>query len=170
MKERAGEHFEQLMGDGRVGDFFRTISIAACDKIAVWAQTAADRLRRRGEGNGSGTPAVDALLCVADAATGYASPGGGRSGPPPASRDVASLTVDIPEMRQIGEALSRPLPAAKDGRVSAAVARGKSTTRRGTKKPNGTAQKPGAAAEQAGHLRRGGAAEPQQQNHKLSKR
>ncbi|MGY1548261.1 DUF6884 domain-containing protein [Streptomyces sp. MN6] len=170
MKERAGEHFEQLMGDGRVGDFFRKVSIAVCDKIAGWAQAAADRLRRRDEGKGLVAPAVDALRCVADAATGYASPGGGRSGPPPASRDGASLTVDIPEMRQIGEALSRQLPAAKNGRVSAAVARGKSTTRRGTKKPNGTAQKPGAAAEQAGHLRRGDAAEPQQQSHKLSKR
>lgn len=174
MKERAGERFDRLMGDGRVGEFLRKVSIAACDKVAGWAQAAADRLRRRGEGNGSDAPAADALRGVADAATGYASPSGGRSGPPPASRDAASTTVDIPAMRQIGEALSRPLPAAKDGRgprVSAAAARGKSTTatRRGTKKPNGAAKKPGAAAEQAGHLRRGGA-EPQQQNHRPTQR
>ncbi|MFE7940560.1 hypothetical protein ACFU46_24785 [Streptomyces griseoincarnatus] len=172
MKERAGERFDRLMGDHRVGEFFRKVSIAACDKVAGWAQAAADRLRRRGEGNGPDAPDADALRGVADAATGYASPGGGRSGPPPASRDAASATVDIPAMRQIGEALARPLPAAKDGRgarVSAAAARGKSTTRRGTKKPNGTAKKPGTAAEQAGHLRRGGA-EPQQQNHKPTQR
>ncbi|PNV30904.1 hypothetical protein C1708_33030 [Streptomyces sp. DH-12] len=172
MKERAGERFDRLTGDGRVGEFFRKVSIAACDKVAGWAQAAANHLRRRAEGNGSDAPAADALRGVADAATGYASPGGGRSGLPPASRDAASATVDIPAMRQIGEALARPLPAAKDGRgarVSAAAARGKSTTRRGTKKPNGTAKKPGAAAEQAGHLRRGGT-EPQQQNHKPTQR
>lgn len=75
-------------------------------------------------------------------------------------------------MRQLGDALSRPLPATKDGRgarVSTAAARGKSTFRRGTKKPSGTTKKPGAAAEQAGHLCRGGA-EPQQQNHKPMQR
>jgi hypothetical protein len=172
MKERAGERFDRLMGDRRVGEFFRKVSIAACDKVARWAQAAADRLRRRGEGNSSDAPAADALRAVADAANGYTSPGEGRSGPPPASRDAASATVDIPAMRQIEEALSRPLPAAKDGRgprVSAAAARGKSTTRRGTKKPNGTTEKPGAAAEQAGYLRRGGA-EPQQQNHRPTQR
>ncbi|MFF9336745.1 hypothetical protein [Streptomyces albogriseolus] len=89
-----------------------------------------------------------------------------------ASRDAASVTVDIPAMPQGGEALSRPLPAANDGRgarVSATAARGKSTTRRGTKKPNVTAKRPGAAAEQDGHLRRDGA-EPQQQNHKPPQR
>ncbi|WP_436942600.1 hypothetical protein [Streptomyces sp. SudanB66_2053] len=148
-----------------------TYTRAPCDKVAGWAQAAANHLRRRAEGNGSDAPAADALRGVADAATGFASPGGGRSGPPPASRDAASATVNIPAMR-VGEALARPLPAAKDGRgarVSAAAARGKSTTWRGTKKPNGTAKKPGAAAEQAGHLRRGGA-EPQQQNHKPTQR
>ncbi|POX58841.1 hypothetical protein C3492_35505 [Streptomyces sp. Ru62] len=165
MKERAGEHFDRLMGDHRVGEFFRKVSIAACDKVAGWAQAAADRLRQRGEGNGPDAPAADALRGVADAATGYASP----SGPPSASRDAASATVDIPALRQLGEALSRPLPAAKAGRVSAAAARGKSTTRRGSKKPNGIAKKPGAAAKQAGHLRRGGA-ESQQQNHRPTQR
>ncbi|MFC9164420.1 hypothetical protein ACFTZ8_26875 [Streptomyces fungicidicus] len=164
MKERAGERFDRLMGDHRVGDFFRKVSIAACEKVAEWAQAAADRLRRRG----SDEPAADALRDVADTATAYASPGEGRSGPPLASRNAASVMVDIPAMRQLGEALARPLPAAKDGRgarVSTAAARGKSTTRRGTKKPNGIAKKPGAAAEQAGHLPRG-SAESQQQSYK----
>ncbi|WP_281944646.1 hypothetical protein [Streptomyces olivaceus] len=172
MRERAGEHFDRLMGDTRVGEFFRKVSIAACEKVAGWAQAAADRLRRRGEVNGPGAPAADALRSVADAATAYASPSGSRSGPPPAPRDGASITVDIPEMQKLGEALSRPLPGARDGRgarVSTAAARGKSTTRRGTKKPTGTTKKPGAAAEQAGHLRRGGA-ESQQQNHKPTQR
>ncbi|WP_086682106.1 hypothetical protein [Streptomyces pseudogriseolus] len=158
MRERAGERFDQLMGDHRVGEF-------------EWAQAAANHLRRRGEENGRETPAADALHDVADVTTAFASPSGGRSGPP-ASWDVSSVMVDIPEMRQIEEALSGPLSAARDGRctrVSAAAARGKSTTRRGTKKPDGTAKKPG-AAEQAGHLRRSGAAEPQQQNHKPTKR
>ncbi|WTC60935.1 DEAD/DEAH box helicase family protein (plasmid) [Streptomyces cellulosae] len=172
MRERAGERFDQLMGDHRVGEFFRRVSIAVCEKVAEWAQAAADHLRRRGEENGRKTLAADALQDVADVATAFASPSGGRSGLPPASRDAASATVDIPAMRQIGEALARPLPAVKDGRgarVSAAAARGKSTTRRGTRKPNGTAKKPGAAAEQAGHLRRNGA-KPQQQNHKPTQR
>ncbi|MFG3415833.1 DUF6884 domain-containing protein [Streptomyces althioticus] len=157
MKERAGEQFDRLMGDGRVGEFFLKVSIAACDKVAGWAQAAADRLRRQGERDGADVPAADALRDVVHTTTAYASPGGDRSGPPPASRDAASTTVGIPAMRRIEEALSRPLPGAKDGRgalVSAAAARGKSTTRRGTKKPNGTAK--GAAAEQAGHLRRDG--------------
>ncbi|MCH0567927.1 hypothetical protein I3F60_01370 [Streptomyces sp. MUM 136J] len=76
-------------------------------------------------------------------------------------------------MRQLGEALARPLPGARDGRdtrVSTAAARGKSTTRGTAKKPNGAAKKkPGDSAEQAGHLRRGGA-EPQQQNRKPTQR
>ncbi|WP_435613688.1 hypothetical protein, partial [Streptomyces sp. bgisy159] len=127
MRERAGEHFDRLMGDIRVGEFFRKISINACEKVAGWAQAGADRLRRRGERKDADAAAADALPNVADAATGYSSPppGGGRSGPPLASRDTASATVDIPAMRQLGEALSRPLPGAKDGRgprVSAAAA------------------------------------------------
>lgn len=173
MRERAGEHFERLMGDNRVGEFFRKVSINACEKIAGWAQAGADRLRRRGEEKGGDAPAADALRDVADTASSYSSPGGGRSGPPPASRDTASTTVDIPAMRQIGEALARPLPGAKDGRgtrVSTAAARGKSTTRGAAKKSNGsTKKKSGGAAEQAGHLRRA-AADPQQQNPKPTQR
>ncbi|WP_437065423.1 hypothetical protein [Streptomyces sp. enrichment culture] len=150
MRERAGEHFDRLMGDGRVGEFFRKVSIRACEKVAHWAQTAADRLRRKGEEKDSDAPAAGALRDLADASTAYSSTAGGRSGPPPASQDTASATVDIPAMRQLGEALSRPLPGAKDGRgprVSTAAARGRSTTRRGAKKLS-------SSAEQAEHLRR----------------
>ncbi|MFE4539678.1 hypothetical protein ACFRKB_32210 [Streptomyces scopuliridis] len=173
MRERAGEHFERLMGDNRVGEFFRKVSINVCDRVAGWAQAAADRLRRRGEGKTSDAPAADALRDVADAASAYSSPGGGRSGPPPTSRDTASTTVDIPAMRQIGEALARPLPGAKDGRgtrVSTAAARGKSTTRGAAKKSGGsTKKKSGGSTEQAWHLRRA-AADPQQQNPKPTQR
>ncbi|MGC5000587.1 DUF6884 domain-containing protein [Streptomyces sp. DT195] len=169
MRARAGEHFERLMGDNRVGEFFRKVSINACEKVAGWAQAGADRLRRRGEEN---TPAADALRDVANAASTYSSPDAGRGGPPLASRDTASTTVDIPEMRQLGEALSRPLPGARDGRgarVSMAAARGKSTTRGSVKKTGGSGKKAGGAAEQPGHLRRDGA-DPQQQNPKPSQR
>ncbi|MDI3101844.1 hypothetical protein QJ054_32900 [Streptomyces sp. AN-3] len=48
MKERAGEHFDRLMGDGRVGEFLRKVSIAACDKVAGWAPAAAGRGQRIG--------------------------------------------------------------------------------------------------------------------------
>ncbi|WP_413754788.1 hypothetical protein [Streptomyces sp. MMBL 11-3] len=61
-------------------------------------------------------------------------------------------------MRQIGEALARPLPGTKDSRgprVSTATAREKPTTRRGTKKPSGTTEQPE-------HPRRSGTANQQQ--------
>ncbi|MEJ1202806.1 MULTISPECIES: hypothetical protein [unclassified Streptomyces] len=165
MKERAGERFDRLMGDGRVGEFFRKVSIAICDKVAELAKAGADRLRRRSKEIDTDAPAADALRDVADTATAYGSPGRSRSGPPPASRDAASTTVDIPAMRQLGEALSRPLPVAGRGgdgpRVSTAAARRKSTTR-------GAARKPSGSAEQAGHLRRSGT--DQQQGHKPTQR
>ncbi|WP_186779882.1 DEAD/DEAH box helicase family protein [Streptomyces salinarius] len=173
MKERAGERFNQLMGDHRVGEFFRKVSINACEKIAGWAQAGADRLRRRGEEKRTDAAAADALRDVADAASTYSSPGGGRGGTPPAERGAVATTVDIPEMRKLGAALSRPLPGARDGRgtrVSTAAARGKSTTRGTVKKPGGSGKKKaGGTAEQAGHLRRGGT-DPQQQNPKPSQR
>ncbi|MCX4682553.1 hypothetical protein OG413_46065 [Streptomyces sp. NBC_01433] len=153
MRERAGEHFDRLMGDNRVDGFFRKVSINVCEKVAGWAQAAADRLRRRGEGKEADAPAADALRNVADAAADYSSPGGGRSGPPPASRDTASTTVDIPAMRKMGEALDRPMPGAAK-RVSAAAARGRSTTT--GKRPVKGAKKSANGSEQAGHLRRSG--------------
>jgi hypothetical protein len=126
MWERAGEHFERLLGDNRVGEFFRKVSINACEKVAGWAQAGADRLRRRGVEKGTDAAAADALRDVADAASAYSS-SGGRGGTPPAARGATATTVDIPEMRKLGAALSRPLPGARDGRstrVSTAAARG----------------------------------------------
>ncbi|MBW1603530.1 hypothetical protein JJV70_15740 [Streptomyces sp. JJ66] len=173
MRERAGEHFERLLGDNRVGEFFRKVSINACEKVAGWAQAGADRLRRRGEERGADAAAANSLGDVADAASAYSSSGGGRVGTPPAERGATATTVHIPEMRKLGAALSRPLPGARDGRgarVSTAAARGKSTTRGAVKKPGGSGKKKeGGSAEEAGHLRRGGT-DPQQQNPKPSQR
>ncbi|MFF4902535.1 DUF6884 domain-containing protein [Streptomyces sp. NPDC001068] len=163
IKERAGEQFDRLMEDNRVGEFFRKVSIKACEKVAGWAQAGADWLRRRGEG--ADAPGVEALRNVADTATAYRTPGGRRNGPPPpAAREPASATVDIPAMNQLGEALSRPMPGARDGRgtrVSAAAARGKSTTLAAAMGLGSGKKKPGGPTEQAGHLRRSGA-DPQQ--------
>ncbi|MFJ8194722.1 hypothetical protein ACIQ8D_33980 [Streptomyces sp. NPDC096094] len=165
MKERAGERFDRLMRDGCVGEFFRKVSIAVCDKVAELAKAGADRLRPRSKEIDTDAPAADALRDVAVTATAYGSPGGGRSGSQPASRDAASITVAIPAMRQLGEALSRPLPVAGRGgdgpRVSTAAARRKSTTR-------GAARKPSGSAEQAGRLRRSGT--DQQHGHKPIRR
>ncbi|WP_198668344.1 hypothetical protein [Streptomyces triticisoli] len=122
-------------------NFFRRVSLRACEKIAEWAQAGADRLRRGGEAD---TEHGRDLRRLGGAASSYSSPGRGR---PPASPS----TVDIPEMRKLGEAPARPLPGAEDGRrprVSTTAARGKPTTRRGAKKPSGS-------TEQAEHLRRG---------------
>ncbi|WP_406511009.1 hypothetical protein [Streptomyces sp. NBC_00212] len=156
MKERAGEHFGKLMADGRVSDFVRRVSIAACEKVAGWAQAAADKLRGsddRGTDRREELPSAEALLRLRDAALEYRGPrraGGGGTEPP------ANGAVDIPAMRKMGEALNRPMPGAKRG-VSAAAARGRSTTtKQGGKKPA-----PGNGTEQAGHLRRGSAEQPQ---------
>ncbi|MBX7471248.1 hypothetical protein K1Y80_34890 [Streptomyces sp. MAG02] len=156
MAERAGEHFDRLMADSRVANFVRRVSIKACDKVAEWAASAADRLRAsddRGAEQGGKLPSAEALLRLGDAALDYRGPrraGGG--GTPPSSNGGAT---DIPAMRAMGEALSKPLPGAKRG-VSAAAARGRSTTTKRGKKPT-----PGGSTEQAGHLRRGGAEQQQ---------
>jgi hypothetical protein len=145
------------MGDGRVGDFVRRISLRACEKIAGWAQVAADRLRRTGdpEAQGRALPSTDALLQLGDAAREYS--GHRPSAAPPPSRPAngaAPNTVDIPVMRKLGEALNRPMPGTTK-RVSSAAARGRSTTGKAG------APKPAPSADQAGHLRRSGA-DPQQ--------
>ncbi|MFE1075165.1 SNF2-related protein [Streptomyces sp. NPDC058783] len=158
MKERAGEHFGKLMADGRVADFVRRISLKACEKVAGWAQAAADKLRRpdeRGTDKREELPSAEALLRLGDAALEYRGPRRAGGGTPPSANGAAD-TVDIPSMRRMGEALDRPMPGTKRN-VSAAAARGRSTTtKRGGKKPA-----PGNGAEQAGHLRRGGAEQPQ---------
>ncbi|MFD8268509.1 SNF2-related protein [Streptomyces althioticus] len=156
MKERAGEHFGKLMADGRVGDFVRRVSIAACEKVAGWAQAAADKLRRpeeRGTEGREELPSAEALLRLGDAALEYRGPRRAGGGTPPSAKGADP--VDIPEMRKMGEALNRPMPGAKRG-VSAAAARGRSTT---TKR--GKRSAPSGSSEQAGHLRRGSAEQTQ---------
>lgn len=164
IKERAGEHIDKLMADGRVSNFVRRVSIRACEKVAGWAQAAADKLRRpdergtyeRGTDKREGLPSAETLLRLGDAALEYSGPRHRGGGTPPPPTNGAANPVDIPAMRKMGEALNRPMPGAKRG-VSTAAARGRSTTtaKKGGKKPapNGT--------EQAGHLRRGGAEQPQ---------
>ncbi|MFD8415502.1 hypothetical protein ACFV2Q_27695 [Streptomyces sp. NPDC059650] len=150
MKERAGDRFDQLLSDRRVGGFFRQISVRACEKIGDWAHSAADRLRGRDR-----LPSAEALLHLGDAAFTYGNPRRGvQSAPPPASAEGPAV-VDVPAMRRMGEALAKPMPGARPT-VSAAAARGRSTTvRRSGKKPAA------GGTEQADHLRRGGPEQPQ---------
>ncbi|UQI49853.1 hypothetical protein M1P56_35790 (plasmid) [Streptomyces sp. HU2014] len=158
IKERAGEHFDKLMGDGRVADFVRRVSIGVCEKVAGWAQAGADRLRRNDD-RGTGLPSAEALLRLGDAAFEYRGPrraDGGGTPPPNPPANGAAGPVDIAALRRMGEALNRPMPGAKRG-VSTAAARGRSTT---TAKRGGKKAAPG-GAEQAGHLRRGAAEQPQ---------
>ena len=158
MKERAGEHFGKLMTDGRVADFVRRVSITACEKVAVWAQAAADKLRRpdeRGTDKREELPSAEALLRLGAAAFEYRGPQRAAGGGTPQYANGVADPVDIPAMRRMGEALNRPMPGAKRG-VSAAAARGRSTTTKRGKKPAA-----GDSAEQAGHLRRSGAEQPQ---------
>ncbi|UZI33994.1 hypothetical protein [Streptomyces sp. VB1] len=155
IKERAGEHFGKLMKDKGVSDFVRRVSLRVCEKIAGWAQTGADRLRqddkRSTEQRDEVFPSAEALLRLGDAAFDYR---GLRSdgGAPLTSLPVnqAPDVNNIPAMRKMGEALNRPLPG-RD-RVSAATARGRSTT---TGKPRAKgAKKSASGGDQAGHLRR----------------
>ncbi|MFE4574597.1 DEAD/DEAH box helicase family protein [Streptomyces chartreusis] len=172
LKERAGEKFDQLRNDNRVGEFFRKISLKVCEKIAELAQKGADRLRgadQRGSGALRGLPSADALLRLGDAAAAYSSPRPGPGGAAaPTGSGPAGGQPDIPAMRKMGEALSRPLPTAANGGrntarqgggiVSTSAARGRSTTvKRRTKGP---AEGP----EQAGPLRHDGG--EQQKNRK----
>lgn len=155
------------MGDGRVADFFRRVLIRACEKIAGWAQAGADKLRRddeRGPEQRRDPPSVEALLQLGDAALAYSSARRG-DGASPWSTTGRSGALDIPEMRAMGEALSRPLLAAKASptepgqangpRVSAAAARGRSTTVK--RNPKGPAN----GVEQAAHLRLGSSKQKQ---------
>ncbi|WP_042404418.1 hypothetical protein [Streptacidiphilus carbonis] len=152
MRERAGERFDQLMADSRVADYVRRVSIRVCEKVAGWAQGAADRLRRteehttdeRGE-----LPSAEALLRLGNAAIQYSGAPRGDGGTPTRPAASAVEPVNIPALRKMGEALNRPMPANRG--VSTAAARGRSTTtaKRGGKKARTE------GAEQPGHLRRG---------------
>lgn len=162
IKERAGEHFGKLMADSRVSDYVRRASIRVCEKVAKSAQAGADRLRRpdeRGTDKREDLPSAEALLRLGDPALEYRGSrrGDGGAPPPPPPANGAARSVDIPAMRKMGEALNRPLPAGTKRGVSTVAARGRSAT---TAKRGGKKAAPG-GTEQAGHLRRGGAEQPQ---------
>ncbi|MGW6651205.1 DEAD/DEAH box helicase family protein [Streptomyces rubiginosohelvolus] len=157
IKARAGEHLGKLMEDGRVADFLRRTSLRVCERVAGWAQAGADRLRRdgeRGQEQRAALPSADALLRLGDAALAYRSPRGGGSTPPPAS-DVTDVNK-VEALRRMGDALVRPMPGAGK-RVSAAAARGRSTTTVNRPLPSAAKMKPANdSSDQAGHLRRNG--------------
>ncbi|MFF0170232.1 SNF2-related protein [Streptomyces prasinus] len=160
IKERAGERFGKLMADSRVSDYVRRVSIRVCEKVAKLAQAGVDRLRRpdeRGTDKREELPSAEALLRLGDAALEYRGSRRGDGGTPPPLANGVAKPVDIPAMRKMGEALNRPLPAGTKRGVSTAAARGRSTT---TAKRGGKKAAPG-GTEQAGHLRRGGAEQPQ---------
>ncbi|MDA5279944.1 SNF2-related protein [Streptomyces sp. Isolate_45] len=147
LKIRAGEHFDRLMGDERVGSFVRDLSARVCDKIATLAVAGADWLRRDHEGGrNTNQPSAEALLRLGDAAHAFSTPQADKRKP--------GVIVDVPAMRKMGEALARPMPSAR--KVSASAARSRSKTgQRPTKKS------PSAGTDQTAHLRRGGPDQPQ---------
>ncbi|MFI9186889.1 hypothetical protein ACIGXG_32245, partial [Streptomyces goshikiensis] len=141
-----------LLGDKRAGGFLRELSARACDKIAGLAQAAARKLRGedgRADERGGALPSAEALLRLGDAATAFSDSRRGPGGTPPPSGS-ASDQPDIPAMRKMGEALAKPMPARP--KVSAAAARGRSTTAKRSPVKKSGADK---TTEQAGHLRRG---------------
>ncbi|MFF2572694.1 SNF2-related protein [Streptomyces sp. NPDC058084] len=153
IRKRAGDQFDKLLGDKRASGFLRELSARACDKIAELAQAAARKLRGengRADERGGPLPSAEVLLRLGDATTAFSAPRRGSGGTPP-STGGATDRPDIPAMRAMGEALAKPMPGARP-KVSAAAARGKSTTakRSPVKKP-GTDK----TTEQASHLRRG---------------
>ncbi|MGW4048881.1 hypothetical protein [Streptomyces sp. NPDC004721] len=96
IKDRAGEHFDRLKNDNRVGEFFRKVSLKVCEKVAEWAQAGADKLRRPDERDTEATtelPSAEALLRLGDAAFTYSSPRRAPAAtprpPPPAGRPTS---------------------------------------------------------------------------------
>ncbi|MFI8265551.1 hypothetical protein [Streptomyces sp. NPDC085665] len=147
---RAGEQLDRLLGDERAAGFLRELSALACDKIAELAQAAARKLRgedARGADRGGDLPSAATLLRLGEAAGTFSTPRRGRGGRRSAPADRGPDRLGIPAMRKMGEALAKPMPEVRRT-VSAAAARGRSTTKRYAKKPASD------TAEQAGHLRR----------------
>ncbi|MFF2119320.1 hypothetical protein ACFVXH_18540 [Kitasatospora sp. NPDC058184] len=141
---RAGEYAGRLFADHRVSEFLRNVSIHACETIARLAQRGSDRLRR----GQIALPSAEALLVLGNAAGAYSLSARRQDGGPNAG--TPSITVDVPELRRMGEALQRPGPtAAQPGSVSARAATARSA-RTSPRRPTA------AAGERPAHLRRGG--------------
>lgn len=163
LKDRAGEHFGRLVGDGRVADFFRTVSVRVCERVAEWAQAGAERLRQGGKSSpwrAGDLPSSRALLRLAKVASSYSAERNGHRSVSGASSPGVPGALDVPALRRMGEALGRPMPGRPEaGRhISSAAARGRSTT---------TGRAPARSGDQAGHLRRVG---PEQQPSRTPKR
>ncbi|MGW2680909.1 Eco57I restriction-modification methylase domain-containing protein [Streptomyces sp. NPDC001436] len=126
IKRQTGVHLQQLMGDGRVGAWWKKTSIRICERIADLAMRAADRLR------GDAPEPAACMDRLHRAAERY-----GRLAVPP--RDDESELQK--RMRKLGDGL-----AASQVKVNAARAR--STTVRKPPKPRD------APADQPGYLRR----------------
>ncbi|MFJ6617918.1 hypothetical protein ACIQOW_10165 [Kitasatospora sp. NPDC091335] len=130
LAERAGESAGRLLGDQRVSEFLRTVSVRACETIARLAQLAADRLRR----DRVALPSAEALLALGAAAGVYSRSvrrsnglpaaeallvlGGGPRQEEAPTRSAAE--VDAPGLVAMGRALRRPGPAIQ---LSATAAR-----------------------------------------------
>ncbi|MBO1414187.1 hypothetical protein [Streptomyces sp. FH025] len=142
----AGEYVGRLFADRRVSEFLRNVSIHACETIARLALLAADHLRR----GQMALPSAETLLALGNAAGAYTMSARGQVGTFASEAGPPSLTVDVPALRRMGEALQRPGPMPAQPRsvsASAALAR---SARRLPKRPVA------ATGEQPAHLRRGG--------------
>ncbi|MFF2546646.1 hypothetical protein ACFVUY_29380 [Kitasatospora sp. NPDC058063] len=144
---RAGEFVGRLLADHRVSEFLRNVSIHTCETIARLAQLASDRLRR----GQAALPSAETLLALGDAAGAYNMTARREDGAPAPEAAPPSVTVDVPELQRMGEALQRPGPvSARPGGVSVGAARARSAHQ--------LAKRPASAvSEQPSHLRRGGA-------------
>ncbi|MET8540246.1 hypothetical protein ABZW03_06270 [Kitasatospora sp. NPDC004799] len=143
---RAGEHAGRLVSDHRVSEFLRNVSIHACETIARLALLISDRLRR----GRIAMPSAESLLALGNAAGAYSMSARRQGGTPAAGIGAPAITVEVPELRRMGEALQRPGPmATRPGGTSASAATARSA-RRIPKRPSA------AAGEQPAHLRRGG--------------
>ncbi|MFE4973371.1 hypothetical protein ACFRAR_14805 [Kitasatospora sp. NPDC056651] len=143
---RAGEFAGRLLADHRVSEFLRNVSIHACETIARLAQLVSDRLRR----GQAALPNAETLLALGDAAGAYSMSARRWDGVRGAEAGPLSITVDVPGLRRMGEALQRPGPVSvRPGGVSVGAATARSAHR--------PPKRPAAAAgEQPAHLRRGG--------------
>ena len=151
IKEKAGPHWGKLIGDGRVQDFFRTVTAKTLTGIGRLAQAGAERLQNnaRDRTGRDALPAAQALLDLGDAAFTHNNRnrrGGTPTAEPPAQGD-RKAPAEVPGM---GAALQRA--TAKQGRVSAAAA--KSRSNGGGNQARKPAPATGAAAAaQPAHLR-----------------
>ncbi|MBV2155061.1 hypothetical protein [Kitasatospora sp. SUK 42] len=144
----AGEYAGRLLADQRVSEFLRNVSIHACEAIARLAHLGSDRLRR----GQVALPSAETLLALGNAAGAYSMSARGQGSAPAPEAGPPSLTVDVPGLRRMGEALRRPGPMSAQLRsVSASAARARSACR--------LPKRPAVAAgEQPAHLRHGGSA------------